>query len=92
MISQIIWEIGDAADLIWFLGDFSPRNHTILGDLGFYPPLWFLAEKSARNHQCELGSSARRANLCVCKEGPTEFETSWLQANSFSKELTNNYW
>ena len=35
--------------------DFSPRNHTILGDLGFYPPPWFLAEKSARNHQCELG-------------------------------------
>ena len=57
MISQIIWEIGDAADLIWFLGDFSPRNHTILGDLGFYPPPWFLADFSARNHQCELGIS-----------------------------------
>ena len=37
MISQIIWFLGDAADLIWFLGDFSARNHTILGDLGFYP-------------------------------------------------------
>ena len=37
MISQIIWEIGDAADLIWFLGEKLPRNHTILGDLGFHP-------------------------------------------------------
>ena len=41
-----------------------------------------------------LGSwlSARRANLCVCKEGPTQFETSWLQEIPFSKELTDNYW
>ena len=36
--------------------------------------------------------SARRANLCVCKEGPTEFETRWLQEIPFSKELTDNYW
>ena len=30
--------------------------------------------------------------MCSQKEGPTEFETRWLQEIPFSKELTDNYW
>ena len=30
--------------------------------------------------------------MSVYKEGPTEFESSWLQEIPFSKELTDNYW
>ena len=30
--------------------------------------------------------------IMLIKEGPTEFETSWLQEIPFSKELTDNYW
>ena len=30
--------------------------------------------------------------ISFIQEGPTEFETSWLQEIPFSKELTDNYW
>ena len=30
--------------------------------------------------------------MCLQKEGPTDFETSWLQEITFSKELTDNDW
>ena len=29
--------------------------------------------------------------MCSRKEGPTKFETRWLQEIPFSKELTDNY-
>ena len=51
MISQIII-LRNAVDLVWYLGDFSQRNHMILGDLGFHPSVISRREIGEKSPVC----------------------------------------